>query len=552
MYTLVINNSYHENSAVLIKDDKIISGLEEERVSRNRHAVYENANLCILRILENEDITIEDIDEIYIDVDNMISEMPEEQIVRTYLTQRLGVRYMSKIKKLPKLIINTHNKHHTRHALASFYTSGFKSACSICIDGAGDLNDSITLSYFHEDGRIEVIKKYSDNDSLGKLYAIASNMITGSRSEGKFMGLASFGKVNQELPLYYTEEGECINKIDKEDWEQWLRDNYYPFKHGNYKVYNDLLYYVDFASVIQECVNVSLINLAKYMKKLFPNENNLILSGGVILNCTANGLLDQQNIFENMYAFPATNDAGTAWGSAYYYLKEFKGVSNFPRLHNAYFGPKYDTENYVKMITRQVNNKLLVKKIKEPKDVVDIILRDSLVAWYQGSSECGPRALGHRSLLGDPRYIENWKYISQDIKKREFYRPLAPIVLAEYYEDIFEDIHPNNLSEFMLKNVKIKEKWRNKISAVCHVDFTARPQLLYRETNPELYDIIEEFYKRTGIPLLVNTSFNNPGVPIVETIEEAVAYIIKHKSEQHNISLIVDNKYEIYVNKAQQ
>lgn len=552
-YVLVVNNSYHENSAVLIKGKTIISGLEEERTSRNRHAVGEEASTCIKRLLEEENITIEDIDELYIDIDDMLSEFDGEKIVRMFLTRRLGVKYMSKIKKLPKLVVNTHNHHHARHALASFYTSGFKSACSICIDGQGDLNDSVTLSYIGEDGEIKLIKRFPDNCSLGRLYAIASNMVTGSRSEGKFMGLASFGRPRKELPLYYTEDGECVDNIsDKygDNLEAYFLDNCYPFCQGNYGLYKDLLYYVDFAATIQECINVSLLNLAKYMKKLYPSEKNLVLSGGVTLNCTANGILDQANIFENIFCFPATNDAGTAWGSAYYYLKKFCGVDSFPRLHAPYYGPKYDVDNYIKLLIRQNVPALVIEKINSPQTIVEEILKSGMVAWYQDGSECGPRALGHRSLLGDPRHVDNWKYISIDIKKREVYRPLAPIVLAEHYNEVFEDIHPDNLTEFMLKNVKIKKEWVNKIPAVCHVDFTARPQLLYRETNPELYDVIEEFYKQTGIPLLINTSFNNPGMPIVENIEEACAYIIKQKADKKNVVLFVDNKYKLYTKRV--
>ncbi|GHU02856.1 hypothetical protein FACS1894186_8140 [Alphaproteobacteria bacterium] len=349
------------------------------------------------------------------------------------------------------------------------------------------------------------------------------------------MGLAPFGIDNQKMPLAFDPKiGEFIHEVpglaDTEDcnqirrlYEGYFSANSYPFVPLERAKMDTamLMYYANFAASVQGCLDRTIVNLAAYLKEQFSSVN-LIISGGVALNCTANGKLDRSGLFKNIFAHPGSNDAGCCIGAA---LQAYASLGHFrdeppERMPIAYYGKEYP-EDRIKLSL--INANYDVSEAAAPK-VADLLAQNKIVAWYQGGCEFGPRALGHRSLLANPA-TRDMLYRMNGVKEREKWRPLSPVVLAERYREIFEDENPQNLASFMLKTVKIKDSWRRKIPALVHVDGTSRPQTLDPEQNAALHEILMAFYKLTGLPLLINTSFNGKGQPIIETPRQALEFL---------------------------
>ena len=305
---------------------------------------------------------------------------------------------------------------------------------------------------------------------------------------------------------------------------KYFEENSYPFHSApfeNVKA-SEMMLYSDFAASVQEVLNQLIIGMAKYLKKE-TGFKNLVMAGGVTLNCTSNGVLDREKIFDNIFVFPAANDGGCSLGAALELARE-KGEfdQKLPkRIGNVYFGKEYsdkEIENYLK------NRKFHYEYVNAddfPNMIAELLHQNKIVAWLQKGFEFGPRALGARSILCSPCLRENTNRVNL-AKNRELWRPLSPVVLDKFYDDIFEDERPYNMSEFMLKTCKIKDEWVRKIPAVTHVDQTSRPQYLKREYNNKLYDVIEEFYHICGVPLIINTSFNTRNQPIINSPLEAL------------------------------
>ncbi len=520
-YILSINEGIHEASVTLLKGMELKVFVEQERHSRYRHHTDGVVTSDVIyKVLDTEGITPEQVEYFcYCNLTDFQDISVGSNTGLLTLKQIVGTKEFDTRWTNVKFTTTDKANHHQQHCAASFYASGFDSALGLVVDGSGDLDDSITLfKCSKKDGIIE-LKKYGRRYSLGDLYSDASRaMGLGNNAEGKLMGLASYYKSDWDYSNFDKETKE----MKHENLFGWyLSLHPYPFE----KYLEDPIHYIKAAGEVQALFNNTLLDLTEYLKSFDLEEENLVIAGGCMLNCSANAEIEKQGLFKNIYCFPATNDAGISLGAAYLNALKICENKETKRLGHVYLGIDYPRSK-TPLRLREFNKSLI--KDLNLEEVLDDLVEGGVIAWYQGRSEAGPRALGHRSLLASPQKRLMLDFINKKIKGREAFRPLAPIVLDKYYLDIFDDPNPENLSPFMLKNVKIKEEWRSKIPAVCHIDDTARPQYLKREVNPELYDLIEAFYEKTGIPLLINTSLNGKGEPMVETYSDLTRFLEYH------------------------
>lgn len=506
----------HDASAALVIDGKLVGNYEEERFNRIKHSVGKSFPInCIQRLLQENNLTIDDIDVISMPHDPRYKERDIKDIVN---------RICANSTHVPELI---YEDHHMAHACDSFFQSGFESAVCVIIDGSGDNKDGITITHI-KDNKIKVLKKYPYTKSLGLLYSTGATGYTnlGEFGEGKFMGLASYGQPVDTIPfrwenndivldIAYDETAYNLYNVIDAGLVSYFKKNSYPYAMSTCD--NDAMYYANFASSIQKTFNDIVMELVRYAKEL-SGEDNLVLSGGCIQNCIANNLIVESGLFKNVFAGPAPHDAGCAAGLAFHASYVMGEKINNKRLTNSYVGKTYSDDEILK-VCEGYN----VEEYNEDK-VASIIKGNSIIGWFQGGSEIGPRALGHRSIIANPATRNNLNLINNTVKHRENWRPLAPTVPNELFDKIFKT-NSKDLTEFMLRTLTIRPELRKKLTAVCHIDNTTRPQCLQRDVNPELYDLIMKFYKISGVPCVINTSFNGKGEPIVETPQEAINFL---------------------------
>lgn len=542
--SLIFDNN--DTSAALLVDGKIVANYEEERFIRVKHSVgYNFPYESVRRILKENNLTIDDIDAIGFPHNTSYSEEMAKQLVKTIDPNAT---------KVPPIF---YKDHHTNHACDSFFQSGFESAVAVIIDGSGDNRDGISIIHI-KDNTIKDIRRWNFLKSLGVLYAEGTEYAgLGDFGEGKFMGLASYGLPTEPVP-YRWENNDIVSdvayKLDIDDinlssdnnlnkcaqaMDGWFAKNCFPYHYSN-RDGKDTMYYQNVAASVQKCFNEIMYEVCKYAKEQ-TGEENLILSGGCIQNCTGNNYIVESGLFKNVYAGPAPHDAGCAVGLAFYTALQMGEKIHNNRLTNSYVGRTYTDEEILSAIDTskyniddQFNNKKIIKMME----------KGLIGAWYQGGSEIGPRALGHRSIIATPKYRENLNVINNTIKHRENWRPLAPSLPQELFYEVF-DTNSMDLTEFMLRTVVIKPEWRKKLIAVCHIDNTTRPQTVRREDNPEYYDLIMDNYKLTGIPAIINTSFNGKGEPIIETPQQAMAFM----DRTPNMNFIVFNAKYIITRK---
>ncbi len=570
MYTLGISAYFHDSAAALTHENKLIYAVQEERFSRKKN---DNSfpKFAIKNILESNKLDLNKINNI------VFYEKPFikfERLIETYLRFApygfssfkksipiwLKEKLMMKrtlIKELNLLEKNNNyeekikfSDHHLSHAASTYFLSNFDEALIVTMDAVGEwTTTSIMIGKEYE---IEFKEEINFPHSLGLLYS-AFTYFCGfevNSGEYKLMGLAPYGKSKyKDLIL-----NELINI--KEDGSFNLNQNYFDYCTGlrmTNKKFETLFkvkprelgskfideIYIDLAASIQDVLEICIIKLLKHFKQKYK-INNLCLAGGVSLNCAANGKIYREKIFDKIFITPASGDAGGAAGAALAYdfsiNKPTKKVS-YENKEISYLGTLYND--------KQIEDFLVLNNIKFQKLTYDEITtfvsekisENKIIGWFQGRMEFGPRALGARSILADPRTNNMQEDINFKIKFREEFRPFAPIVLNDYVDEWFEcdEESPFMLNLYQLKKGKIlnsdlvnKAKLFNKlkikkseIPAVTHVNFTSRLQTLKKDDNKILYDLISKFYKITNIPILVNTSFNINGEPIVESVEDA-------------------------------
>ncbi len=546
MRILGISCFYHDAAAVLIEDGTIIAAAEEERFSRIKHdsgfpklavefclkqAGIKSSNLDYIVFYEKPFLKFERIILSFLDSAPLAREAFVDAF-KTWLKEKIWIKalILSQLKVDSKKI--KFCGHHMSHAASSFYTSPFKRAAILTCDGVGEWT---TTAW----GKGEGSKLYIDEEirfphSLGLFYSTFTQFLGFEINEGEYkvMGLAPYGK-----PKYKSKVEKLIEQnhtgafkldlsyfnflfSDKLSYSKKFVDLFgKPVKQGESDMVKEK--YADIAASAQKVLEEKLLSLAKAIKEK-SNEDNLCYAGGVALNGVANWRIFKEAGFKNIFIHPAAGDSGGAIGAALYF---YHHVLNNPRkntFRSVYLGASNSQGSVAKFISankipaKLFNDTLLIDK------VAGLLAKGKVIGWVRGNFEWGPRALGARSILADPRSKIMKDIVNSKIKFREGFRPFAPVTLIEMAKDYFEiDGMIPPILEYMLAVVPVRRKWRGKLGAITHIDGTARPQLLRRQVNPVYYDLIKKFGEKTGVSVLLNTSFNLKGQPIVNTCEEA-------------------------------
>ena len=550
---LGISAFYHDSAATILIDGKIIAAAQEERFTRKKHDSSYPFN-AIEFVLDFAKIKLKDIDQI------IFFEKPFlkfERLLETYVAfaprgfksfcMAMPVWLKDKLfqKKMLFNELKRHDNnfndikkiyfsdHHLSHAASAFFPSPFEEAIVLTADGVGEW--ATTTVAIGKGNKLEIKKEIHFPHSLGLLYS-AFTYYTGFKvnsGEYKLMGLAPYGN-----PIY---EDKIKKLIDiKDDGTFRLDQKYFNYATGltmTNKKFNNLFgqkprnpknekitqFHMDIAASIQKVTEEIMIKLAKSIREEYGIKN-LCLAGGVALNCSLNGRIKKEKIFKNIFIQPASGDAGISYGSCLVSTLKRKKLKT-KRINNFFTGTR-ESERIIKknLIKRKIkfkklNNKLLHNEISKK------LLEGKIIGVFRGPAEFGPRALGNRSIISKP-YPERMKdHLNKNVKFREFFRPFAPMVLNEKKEEYFD---LNQESPHMLIACKAKMKNRNKISAVVHVDNSCRVQTLTNKTNPFFYKLLNNFYQKSGVPVILNTSFNIKGQPIVNDSVDAIKCFKKY------------------------
>ena len=565
MNILGISCFYHDSAACLVRDGEIIAAVQEERLTRKKHDFnfpINSINWC----LEEAGIVAKDLDFVVFYDKPFIK---FERILETYLMYApSGIRQFIQAMPLwlkqklwiPDIIRKElayqgeilFSEHHESHAASAFYPSPYKEAAFLTMDGVGEWD---TASFgIGRDNNIEILYTLSFPDSLGLLYS-AFTYYAGFKvnsGEYKLMGLAPYGE-----PKY----ADLIlnNLIDlKEDGSFKMDMRYFGYCNGlrmTNRRFEKLFggpprkpetkitqKDMDIAASIQKVTEEIMLKMARHVHKV-TGQDNLCLAGGVALNCVGNGRILREGPFKGIWIQPASGDAGGALGAALLAWYKIAGNKRIPGNKNdsqkaSLLGPSYSDENIEDFLKKEGMHYEKLSPTELPDKVSDLIIQGKVIGWFQGKLEFGPRALGARSIIGDPRNPEMQSKMNLKIKYRESFRPFAPTVLREKAAEWFE---LEGESPYMLlvapvktdKRIKMDESGsqgrgfeklritRSEVPAVTHVDYSARIQTIKREYNPAYYDTIYAFYKKTGCPVVINTSFNVRGEPLVCSPEDA-------------------------------
>ena len=568
---LGISAFYHDSAACILKNGEIIAAAQEERFTRRKHDPRYPYN-AIKFVLDYSGLRLSEIDHI------VFFEKPFlkfERLLETYVAfaprgfksftkaiplwikEKLFQKnfLFNKLKQHDENYISDKNiffsDHHLSHASSAFFPSPFNEAIIITADGVGEW--ATTTLAIGKGNKINIKKEIHFPHSLGLLYS-AFTYYTGFKvnsGEYKLMGLAPYGE-----PIYTNQ---ILKIIDiKQDGTFRLDQKYFNYATGltmTNKKFNNLFgqkprnpqnekitqFHMDIAASIQKVTEEIMINLAKSIRKEYGIKN-LCLAGGVALNCVANGRILQEKIFENIWIQPAAGDAGGALGAALALWHIDQGnkrlVNPNDDMKGAYLGTEFDQIEIEKELKSAGANFETLEYNKLIDKAAEFLSNEKAVGWFQGRMEFGPRALGGRSILGDPRSDKMQKNLNLKVKYRESFRPFAPSILRE---DLSEWFDMNVDSPYMLlvanvnndKNIEMTDDQkklfgieklnikRSEIPAVTHVDYSARVQTVTKNTNSRYYDLISKFKEKTGCPVIVNTSFNVRGEPIVNTPTDA-------------------------------
>ncbi|MBY0516430.1 MAG: carbamoyltransferase [Bacteriovoracaceae bacterium] len=570
MKILGISAFYHDSAAALVIDGRIIAAAQEERFSRVKHDErfpVHASDYC----LREAGINWEDLDAVvYYDK----PWLKFERILETYYALapkgaksfRAGLPVWIKEKAMlprmlqkhiPKKVPLRFSSHHLSHAASAFYPSPFKSAAILTLDGVGEW--ATTTIAHGVDNQITIKREMKFPHSIGLLYSSFTQYCGFKVNSGeyKLMGLAPYGRHGHKDVEEYKRKIKSSLVHIYDDGGIWLDQNYFSYTTGLEMVEKEkwsALFgfpmrepespltqtYCDLALAIQEVTEEIVIKLARQAKTI-TNEDFLCLAGGVALNCVANGVLRRENIFKDIWIQPAAGDAGGAPGAAlaYYYSQNERETPSTDQMIGSYLGPQFGRDEIIQILNQE---KIFFSELSNSDlctNAASLIAEGNVLGWFQGRMEFGPRALGGRSILADARSPDMQKKLNLKIKNREGFRPFAPSVLAEDMNLYFEGGWD---SPYMLLVDKVKNEYRNplpndyfdwpldkrlyfvrsQLPAITHLDFSARVQSVHKETNPLYHQLITSFKKLTGWGVIVNTSFNVRGEPIVGSTNDAL------------------------------
>ena len=552
MYSLGISCYYHDSAAAILKDGHVVAAVEEERFSRKK---FDDGfpRMAIDWCLKEAGITPEQINSVaFYDkpvlkferlLDNYIAVAPRGlysflNVIPKWLHKRLWIK--EEIKKHMRGYQGNiiFPEHHMSHAAHTFFTSPFDEAAILTVDGVGEWSTSSFGSA--ENTSIKLTNDIRWPHSIGMFYSAFTYFLGFKVNEGeyKLMGLSAYGK-----PKYYDL---ILNEIldVKNDGSLHLNLKYFAFTYD--KVMTNQKFaelfgiprreedakaeqiHYDIGASAQKVLEDIMLKMVNHVHKK-TGMKNLCLGGGVALNGVANYRILKEGPFESVHIPPSPGDGGSAVGCAqylYYIHKKQRRIivqDHAKRIQeNVYVGPSFSNDEIKSFLEENNIDYEYLAREQLLQTTAKLISEQNIVGWYQGKIEWGPRALGNRSILADPRDSKMKDVLNEKIKHRELFRPFAPSILEEYVSEYFDLNIP---SPYMLFVAKVKKP--DKIPAVTHVDGTGRLQTVSREANPLYYDLINDFYKITGVPVVVNTSMNVRGEPIVNTPEQAYAMIIK-------------------------
>jgi len=518
---LGINAIYHDPAAALVVDGKIVAAAEEERFSRRKHgkrplpwSAWELPELSAAWCLAEAGLHPEDLDAVAYSFDPALMGTPEE----SGLNDDGDVMRKMYAEKAPEFLAHAlpgldpakvrYVKHHVAHAASAGLAAPTQNNSVLVLDGRGEAHSHLAGRYV--DGELEILAGQALPHSLGLLYEDLTDHLGFLRSSDEFkvMAMASYGKPRflgelSELIVATEDGGFRTPKIDFSDFaprltkgDDWTEDH------------------ADLAASVQQRTEEVLLDLARWLHER-TGDRTLTLAGGVALNCVANTRIFAETPFEHVWVQPAAGDAGTALGSALHVARGL-GERTQP-MPGADLGRGWSDDEIERWL------KVAAIDYERPRDVADavaeVLANNGIVAWFQGRSEYGPRALGHRSLLAHPGYEANLERMN-NVKGREQFRPVAPMVLAERAPEIFS--RGPIPSRYMLFVHDVAPEWKDRIPTVTHVDGTARIQSVDRTEEPLVARMLECFERRTGLPVVVNTSLNTAGRPMVDDPRDAL------------------------------
>ncbi|MFP4119388.1 MAG: carbamoyltransferase [Candidatus Woesearchaeota archaeon] len=548
MYILGFSCYYHDASAALLKDGIVVAAASEERFTRKKHDPSFPRN-AIRYCLDSQEITIDDIDHVafyekpFLKFERILHQHLEmfPRSFRLFLrsTPPLLVDKMRVLRKARKVLKYTGDVHfighHLSHASSCFLPSPFESAAILTADGVGEWT---TTTLGHGKGTdISLHKELDFPHSLGLLYSTITAYLgfRVNNSEYKVMGLAAYGNTDRETNRYYNR---LLKILDlKADGSFRLDTRYFSYHYSERMPSRRLCRLLggpvrkpesdvrkrhkDIAAAVQMLAEDVIIRMLDHLYEE-TKESNLVLAGGVALNSVINGRILSKTPFENIWIQPNASDGGASLGAALFVHNTLLG-NRRNQLTSPYLGPSFSAEQVRAFLER---NNITFTEFENNDKLIDttarLIHENNVVGWFQGSMEWGPRALGARSILADPTNPRAKDVLNEKVKHRESFRPFAPVVCREDADTYFacDDPLPEP-ADYMLMVYDVKEQWREKLPSITHVDGSARLQTVSKEQHGLYYSLIKRFGNYSGIPMLINTSFNIRGEPIVCTPEDA-------------------------------
>lgn len=546
-YILGIGGYSHDSSAALLRDGAIVSAVQEERLTRIKHAggfPYKAIDYC----MKKEGIGPGDISAIafyakksnwdgylysalkfsILNIGQTISH-PKDFIrtvgYRVYksLNFRMDFERFFYETRFPKKIFFAYD-HHACHAASAYYTSPFNEALILCLDGGGD--GKTTTAWIGRDNKLDEIKLgIRHPHSISLVYTRITRYLgfPSSGDEYKVMGLAAFGK-----PVYFDRLQDLV--ILKDDGTYKLNMKYFNYQYEfslSRKFYEEFgparnrgekitEHHADMAASIQKLYEKVLLHLAVALKKR-TGLKDLAIGGGSALNCKGNGRLFLERVFDNIFVPSSASDSGTSIGAALYHYNRTLELPRKGSVRTDGYGPEYSDEEILEEISR---DGLKYERLDNPaRRAAELIANGNIIGWFQGRMEFGPRALGYRSILADPRTKDTKDRINKTIKFREEFRPFAPSIMREFVKEYF---NADAECPFMTYTLGVAPEKKDKIEAVVNADGTGRIQTVSKEDQPLYYELIHAFYKITGVPVLLNTSFNLSDEPIVCSPHDAI------------------------------
>ncbi len=547
MKVLGIRYGGHDSAASLMIDGEIIAASSQERYDYNKHSRAFPLD-AIKDCLKTADLDINELDEIafandpiyHINEFYLKSALSDKERIPFLFNDAQKIKMNFEMEKITRDFTGFNGsikfyRHHMCHLTSAYYPSGFNEAVLLSLDGMGEMETGIYA--VGRDGKIDILHdstKYPH--SLGLIYSAITFYLGWKHhcDEGIIMGLASFGKPHAQIPnsemTYYElfceviqEKGDYDYELNK-DWivfdkvrDKWVSDKFYDLM-GPKRNYEDEIteHHQNIAAALQLRLETVVLNHLKKLRK-HTGINKLCIAGGVGLNCSMNGVIEKSGIFDEIFVQPASGDDGSTLGACFVATLE-AGIELKPKKnHNYYLGSVFTVED----IRNAVENSNV--KFEKPENLYKatskLLTDGKIISWYQGRAEFGPRALGNRSILTKPFPASMKDYINAKVKFREEFRPFAPAVLKEHCSTYF-DIKQE--SPHMLIACNVQPEKKDVIPAVVHTDDTCRVQTVGEENNFRFRKLLEAFYEETGVPVLLNTSFNVKGQPIVNSPEEAI------------------------------